>query len=119
MANSLKGEVELEAAGKSYVLRFSVDAICSLEERLGKGFPVIANEMQDPLTVTLSMVRHLLHAALHEAQPEMTLIQAGELITQAGGMVKVLGKVSEAIAAAFPEASGTRRPPKRVKGRTG
>lgn len=122
MANPLKGEVELLVGDKSLILRFSVDAICSLEERLGKGFPAIAGDLQDPAKVTITLVRHLLHAGLSEFQPDITLKEAGELIVPAGGMVKVLEQVSKAITAAFPqqaEASGTRRPPKRLNGRTG
>ncbi len=122
MANPLKGEVELIAGDKPYTLRFSIDAICSLEERLGKGFPAIAVELQKPEKMTIVMVRHLLHASLTESHPDITLKQAGELIVTGGGMVIVLGKVSEAIAAAFPspaEASGTTRPRKRPKDRTG
>lgn len=122
MANPLKGEIELVAGEVIYTLKFSIDAICSLEERLGKGFPVIAIEMQDPRRMTLGMVRQLLHASLGEMHPEVTLKEAGELIVEAGGMVEVLGKISAAINAAFParaEASGTRRPPKPPKGRTG
>lgn len=122
MANPLKGEIELIAGDQPYKLRFSIDAICSLEERLGKGFPAIAAELQKPQQMTLGMVRHLLHASLTEAHPDITLKEAGELIVTGGGMVIVLEKVSEAITAAFPspaEARGTIRPPKRPKGRTG
>jgi hypothetical protein len=122
MANPLKGEVELVAGDKSYVLKFSVDAICSLEERLDKGFPAIAVDLQQPHKLTISLVRQLLHASLNEAHPEITLKEAGELIIPAGGMVVVLDKVSAAISAAFPapaEARGTSRPPKRLKGQTG
>lgn len=120
-ANQHKGEVELVAGDKTYVLRFSVDAICTLEERLDMGFPAIAQELSDPSKIRISMVRHLLHASLADAHPEVTLKQAGELIGTAGGMAGVLEKVSEAITAAFPtqEASGTKRPRTRLNGQTG
>lgn len=121
MANPIKGEIELLARDKTYILRFSIDAICSLEERLGKGFPAIAAEMADPSRITISLARHLLFAALSEKQPDITLKEAGELIAGAGGMVEVVTKVSEAISAAFPdaEARGTKSPRKRAGNRTG
>jgi len=122
MANSLKGEVDLIAGDRTYVLRFSIDAICALEERLGKGFPAIAAEMQDPAKLTLGMARHLLHASLREHQPDITVKEAGELIVPAGGMIAVLEKVSAAINAAFQtttEERANKRPTIRRKNRIG
>lgn len=119
MANPHKGVVELKAGEATYVLRYSIDAICSLEERLDKGFPAIVGEMSNPSTMRLTAVREVLLAGLQEHHPEITLKQAGELIVTAGGAVVVLGKVNEAFAAAFPEAeAGDKKSPRqRANGR--
>lgn len=119
--NQHKGEIELKAGDKSYVLRFSIDAICTLEEKAGKSFPTLASEMSDPDKFTVTLVRSILHAGLTERHPDITLKDAGEIIIAAGGMVEVMGKVGEAFEAAFPksEASGTPRPPNRATRRAG
>lgn len=119
MANPHKGEIELQAGDESYVLRYSIDAICTLEDQLDKGFPAIAAEMGNPDKMRISSVRQVLLAGLRENHPQITLKQAGELIVSAGGAVVVLGKVAEAFAAAFPEteASGTKSPRPRANGR--
>lgn len=118
MANPHKGEVELKAGDATYVLRYSIDAICSLEERMDKGFTAIAAEMSDPDRMRVTTVREVLLAGLQENHPEVTLKQAGELILAAGGAIVVLGRVSEAFTAAFPnaEASGKPSPRKRANG---
>ncbi len=115
MANPHKGEVELKAGDETYVLRYSIDAICDLEERLGKSFPVLASEMADPTKFSVGLVRNVLHAGLCEKHPDISVKQAGELILSAGGLIAVMEKVSAAFAAAFPksEASGTPRPQNR------
>ena len=114
--NPNKGEIELKAGDKIYVLRYSIDAICSLEEKTGKSFPTLAAEMGDPNKFTVTLVRSMLHAGLADAQPDITLKEAGEIIIAAGGMVDVMNKVGEALQAAFPdaEASGTPRPRNRA-----
>jgi hypothetical protein len=112
--NPIKGEVELPAGDDVYTLRFSIDAICSLEAMTGKPFSVTATEMADPKKASMTLVRMLLAAALQERHPELSLKDVGELIIPAGGMAKVTAKVFEAFAKAFPEAeaSDTARPPR-------
>lgn len=119
MANPHKGEVELKAGDETYILRYSIDAICSLEDRLDKGFPVIAIEMSSAATMRLTVVREVLLAGLQEHHPDITLKQAGELIVTAGGAMVVMGKVNQAFAAAFPdtEASEKKSPRQRANGR--
>lgn len=114
--NPHKGEVELKAGDKAYVLRYSIDAICAIEEKLGKNFLRIVAEMQNPATMTVTMMREVLHAGLAERHPELTLKEAGELLVAAGGVVGAMQKVNEAFGAAFPqaEASGTPRPQNRA-----
>lgn len=119
MPNPHKGEVELKAGDATYVLRYSIDAICTLEDALDKGFPAIAEEMSVPANVRLSNLRQILLAGLREQQPDITLREAGELIVLAGGAITVLGKIAEAFTAAFPEAeaSGKKSPRQRANGR--
>lgn len=119
MANLHKGEVELKAGDSTYILRYSIDAICSLEDDLNMGFPVIAADMSDPRKMRISSIRKVFLAGLREHQPDMTLKRAGDLIVEAGGAAEVLGKIAEAFGAAFPEAeaSDKRSPRQRANGR--
>ena len=115
MANKERGEVTVEADGKTYTLRFSIDAMCQMEDVTGKGVVAITQEFADPAKIRMATARAALWAALHEQHPELTLMQAGELIPKAGGLQVVLNKVSEAILLAFPTTEGTARPQKAAK----
>jgi hypothetical protein len=102
MSNT-KGEVIIEADGKNYTLKFSVNALCLLEAETGKGFPKLAGELSDPDKVTLTLMRQLVWAGLQEHHRDVTIQLAGDLIVGAGGMTVIMQKISQAIAAAFPE----------------
>lgn len=104
MGGHLKGDVDLPAGDTVYRLRFSIDALCTLEDSSGKSFPEIAAELQDPSKVRLGRVRQMLYAALREHHPDIDLRAAGEIITAAGGLVVVMERISEALVAAFPGA---------------
>lgn len=120
MSNPHKGGVEFEAQGKTYTLRYSIDAICHLEAATGMTFPVIAVQMSKPGQQSVTLMRQLMHAGLIEHHPELDLKAAGELITRAGGVTALMKKVDAAVALAFPQpdnkagASGTPNPPNRA-----
>src|SRR5690349_6880771 len=106
MSNPHKGEVELEAGGETYTLRFSIDDICAVEEKTGKGFVALASAMSDPERMTVSGIRALLWGALRSSHPKVTLLDAGVLITKAGGVVAIVPKLAEALERAFPQEGG-------------
>ncbi len=103
MGNPLRGEVSLEAAGKTYTMHMSVNALCVLEGEIGKTAPEIFAELDTRREkVSVTRIRAILWAALTDHHPELTQKEAGKIIGEAGGIVTVLGKLAEAIAAAFP-----------------
>jgi hypothetical protein len=102
MANPHKGEIAFEAEGRSYVLRFSIDAICQLEAETNRGIVSLIGELQDPEKMSLTMVRRILWAGLQEHQPDLSLKDAGELIPAAGGMANLLVMFGKAFSASFP-----------------
>lgn len=57
MANLYRGEYGFIVDDKSYVLRFSADAVCDLEEKLGKTLNKISELMQDPATMSMATIR--------------------------------------------------------------
>ena len=114
MANAQRGEVALDVDGKTYVFRFSVNAICELEEALGSSVNTIAGQLSDMSAVKMKTVRALVWAALRDNHSEMTITDAGELISDAG-VAAVMESVGLAFARAFPsgEAQKSSRPPKK------
>lgn len=64
---------KITLCGKEYSLRFTVNALCCLEEKMGCGLEKI---LQSPLTG----MRGLLWCGMMEDEPRMTLEEAGELM---------------------------------------
>lgn len=56
MANPHRGEVQFEAAGKSYTIRLSTNTICGLEAELGVGFGEITRRLDGFNFLTLRSV---------------------------------------------------------------
>jgi hypothetical protein len=121
MANPHRGELAFEVAGKKYTLQYSHDALVELEQELDRGIIGIINELQtwtkDPERIRLSWVRALLWAGLRKHHPDLDLMAAGELITDAGGIGEVVNLAGEGLGRAFsaPETKGP-RPRKRPNG---
>ena len=113
MANPHKGEVAFEAGDATYTLRFSIDALCSLEEITGKGIIALSNELSDADRLSVTLLRQVLWAGLQEHHKGMDLKAAGELIAAGGGVVAMVGIIARAFEATFPEteAGGAARPP--------
>lgn len=100
MANPHRGEVALG----DHTLVFSINAICDLEEALGRGISEIGVEMETGLS--MRTLRAVIWAGLQERHPGTTEKQAGDVISKVG--VPAAGEaVSAAFAAAFPQAEAT------------
>lgn len=83
--------------GREYPLRFSVNALCCLEEKTGVSLSALEG-------CQLSCLRGLLWCGLMEACPDMTLPQAGDLLDahlRAGGD---LSQVAAQLSAALEDA---------------
>lgn len=101
MANEHRGQVALG----DYTLSFSVNALCDLEDALGKSVARIATDLADESNVKMSTVRTLVWAALRDHHGDVDLTEAGKIAT-AAGMVPAMAAVGEAFALAFPKPSG-------------
>lgn len=100
MANPHRGEVAFKAGEANYILVYSTNAICELEEALGKGLNAIVADME-----RLSTVRAILWAGLRSRQPDITMAGAGEIIDLCGvaAATEVIGR---ALNAAFQRTEG-------------
>lgn len=136
MANPLRGEAPLAAGDASYTLCFDVNAFCYAEAQLAKTTDEIVFQVQDELSgwvvasknpnalprLNSSLVRGLLWAGLQKHHPGTHLVEAGEIMSDAG-LANTVVAVTNAFFAAFgpPEAEGEKRPnpPKRKRGGRG
>lgn len=87
----------VEFAGRNYCLRYTVNSMCAVEERAGRPISGVLDR-------EYSATRLLLWGGLIDAQKELTLEEAGELIgahLRAGG---TLDEVVDLCAAAMKEA---------------
>jgi hypothetical protein len=96
MTNSFRGEVPLQVGETTYTLRFSANALCELEDALGMGINKIAAQMADPETMRMKTVMTVVWAGLRDRHPDITLAQAGEILTDAS-----LSRAMEAVSKAF------------------
>jgi len=97
MANKHRGEASLEIDGKAYTLVFTTNALCDLEELLGKSVGQIMQQMD-----RVSTIRALLWAGLQASEPGLTVKAAGDLMHVAGNTA-VMKAVTEALNRAFPQ----------------
>ena len=107
MANKVKGEVSLNADGKTYILRLSINAICELEDAEGKGIDQIARELVGGRSGMRSL-RRILKYALKENHGDLELEAVGSIMSLAG-FAPTSQALGEAFQIAFPE-------PKKTKG---
>ncbi|CAI2936037.1 GTA-gp10 family protein [Aminobacter niigataensis] len=115
MANPHRGSVALQAGDRAYTLSYSVNAICELEAELDKPVTEIVASIQDPRQLRLSSVRVLVWAGLRDHHPDLTVQEAGTIITDAGIQTAV-NKVGDAFKLAFPGAKAKANPRKAAGG---
>lgn len=102
MANKERGEVLLKIADQDYILRFTINSICELEDELGQGIQEIIQSLEDPDKLRIKPLRALFWAGLLDKQPQTTIRAAGDILTGVG-TAEVFEAVSAALAAAFPD----------------
>lgn len=84
MANPRRGEATIEADGKSYTLRLDLNCLIELEEVTGRPVEVLFSELGDATRPRLKMLRLMFHAALQAHHGDLSLTEAGTLMTDAG-----------------------------------
>ena len=102
MANPQRGQFDFEAGGTAYTLRYSIDALCALEERFDKNIANLALEISDFDKIRLATVRAVLWAGLTEHQPDMTEHDCNAIF-EALGLMPVAEIVLRGVEASFPK----------------
>lgn len=100
--NKFKGEVALPAGDKTYMVRFTANALCEMEEALGMGINQIATQLADVANMRIKTVRAMLWAGLRDAHRETTLQAAGEILDEAS-LTTAMETISKAFALAFED----------------
>ena len=103
MANSEKGEVSFKIEDSVFVLRYSTNALCELEDAFGKSAIAVAQELDNPQGVSVKALRTVFRCGLTDDQPGMTDNEAGTLIDKLG-IDQVGPLIGQAFTAAFPGA---------------
>ncbi len=114
MANPHRGSVALQAGDTAYSLSFSINAICELEDAMGKPVAQIAEDLRDEANVRMSTIRKVVWAALLDHH-DLDLKEAGTVATDAG-LPACMEAVGKAFALTFPEAKGKTNPRKAARG---
>jgi hypothetical protein len=97
MANRERGEVALRSGGKVYTLRLDFNALCDLEDTIGR--PIHDLDFGKP---SMRLTRTVVAVALRANHPEIDERGAGDIVQGAGVPVAVKAMV-EALNAAFPD----------------
>lgn len=118
LANSKRGQLGFEVAGESYVLSFTTNALCAIEDEFQlKDISEISDVLED--NPSMRMIRTLFRLGLTDCQPSITDQEVGPLMDAIGGLGPSLQLLMLAIENAFPEAAkpGTANPPKAAAAR--
>ena len=93
----MKPFVTLEFNDKPRRLKFGINALCEIEDVLGKPITELAD-----MSLGVREVRMFLWAAFKEDEPEITLQDVGNLMDQyKDGWVALAAKIGEAVSLAF------------------
>ena len=115
MANPQRGEHSVTVGETTYTLRFTLNALCEVEEAAGVSVEALLGRVSNG---NLRDVRLLVWGALRDAHPELTLTEAGTVlgaVMAADGMEAAEALIVTAIEEAFPTKTTNPRTPARRK----
>ena len=114
MANPHRGDVTVSVGDDEYTFSFSINALCELEDRLGKPVSHIVKALGDPDNIRITDVRALVWAAMLDHQEDITLKEAGKVASDVGFKTCLL-QVGAALEIAFPPEKSGKKNPRRAK----
>lgn len=102
MANKEQGHVILRAGDKTYTLVLDMDAMVALEEHFSTpSHDATWDEIEQKVKKgSVRIVRALIWAMLKRHHPDVSIVEAGHIIDEAGGILK-LSKVLNAVTQAM------------------
>ena len=118
MANSHKGERAITVEGVEYRLRFSVNAICELEDAINAPIETLGSRLASG-QAGVRDIRMLWWAALRDHHAAVDLKATG-VVVDTLGLTTAITVIGEVLALAFPPDSGgkKKKPQAPSRGRT-
>lgn len=111
MANPNRGQVALKSGDREYMLSYSVNSLCELEDELELPIASIVTTMQNPEKLRMKYVRALMWAGLQDRHDDVSIIDAGLIIGDVG-MQSAMEAIRQAFKLAFPDAPKGAKTPK-------
>lgn len=113
MANTFRGQSDLkfkrEVEGKMvdahFKLQYDANALCEFEEESGLKLGQMLSAMEKPEDMSMKMIRALLWAGLVEHHEEITVKEAGNILSDAG-MDATMAAMKKAFTGATKSAPG-------------
>jgi len=103
-ANPQRGQMGVEVDGRTLTFAFSTNALCAIEDEFDladiTGLEKVLND-----SPSLRTIRKLFRIGLTDLHPEMTDVEAGEIMDAVGGLEPSLELIMRAVEQAFPEAA--------------
>lgn len=96
-SNKALGQFSFEARDKTWVLHYSINAICAIEAQLGPGVQLERVLQDNP---SMSIIRTIFWGGLIQHHPQVRLEDAGDLM-DAIGFTRAAALLGEALTAAF------------------
>ncbi|WP_407496849.1 hypothetical protein [Pseudooceanicola sp. MF1-13] len=107
MANATKGQKAVEAGGQTYIIEFSANGFCELEDATGKStmqFLTDLDAQAQAEDVRFKDVRLLFWAGLQEHHEGLSQRDAGRIMKEVGGFEKAMTLIQDAVTLALPQA---------------
>lgn len=102
MANKENGEVAITAGGKDYIMKFGTFALAELEDKLGRPFAEVLEELNDEKSFRVKTAVATIWAALQHHHEGLSMREAAEIMDSIG-IKEAADTISRALVLAFPE----------------
>ncbi|WP_136441634.1 GTA-gp10 family protein [Pacificoceanicola onchidii] len=117
MSNPIRGKIDFDVDGETYSLQYTANGMCELEDAVGCTAMAFLNKLESAGEANLSFkdIRLLFWAGLQEHHPNMSVREAGALMTKAGGIAAAMEMTGKAVADSMPKPDASAGKPKGKK----
>lgn len=106
MGNRIKGTFPFSAGGADYVMQFTANGMCALEDVTGTSATAFLKDLEEAGdNLSFKSARLLFWAGLQEHHEGISQNEAGKIITDLGGLVPALELAGKAVQASLPTGS--------------
>ncbi|KMS54721.1 hypothetical protein [Sphingobium cupriresistens] len=102
MPNPLRGQASFKAGASEFTLVFDINTFCELEDETGLGVADLVEQIQDK--PSFKLLRSIFCAGLQAHHPQTSIVEAGEIMSDAGLDV-MKDALARALKAAMPAPS--------------